>query len=248
MYPPQYESWFPAESQASTESQASDSQSSYTSPTFDYDQFEPYHMFSPSQWTYNPSLSLIDINSHSDTFNCDSPAPVDTPVLFSSINQTGTGTEAPEAPEAAHSDDSHMLALDIDALLKSNTPSDLLQLFSANLIKQHPRANATSLLLDQSVPPTISPPESALPPLIDLLMAGMAPTTATPTFPDASAIEGLLFEYNQVVHPEDPDVSGKIVDPGDPGNLVPEYDSSDDMDVEVDVKVEASSEEVDMTI
>ncbi|KAG2030063.1 hypothetical protein BDR03DRAFT_1017561 [Suillus americanus] len=107
-------------------------------------------------------------------------------------------------------------------------------------------ANAASLLLDQSSPCTMSPPESALPPLIDLSMETLAPTTATPTFPDASAIEGLLFDYDQVVHPEDRDVSGKIVDPGDPSNLVPENDSSNNMDVEMEVKVDESSEEVDM--
>ncbi|KAG1808417.1 uncharacterized protein BJ212DRAFT_1485055 [Suillus subaureus] len=105
-----------------------------------------------------------------------------------------------------------------------------------------PPANATSLLLDQSVPPSMSPSTSALPPLIDLLIGEMTPTP--PKFEDASAIEGLLFEYNQVVQPELPDMSSENVDPGDPGNLVPEYDSSNDMDVEV--KVEASSEEVDM--
>ncbi|KAG1803428.1 uncharacterized protein BJ212DRAFT_1487031 [Suillus subaureus] len=117
------------------------------------------------------------------------------------------------------------------------------------IIDQHPTfplpeppANATSLLLDQSIPPTMSPSASALPPLIDLLIGEMIPTP--PKFEDASAIEGLLFEYNWVVQPEVPDTSGEIVDPGDPGNLVPEYDSSNDMDVEV--KVEASSEEVDM--
>ncbi|KAG1812456.1 uncharacterized protein BJ212DRAFT_1301469 [Suillus subaureus] len=109
-----------------------------------------------------------------------------------------------------------------------------------------PPANATSLLLDQSIPTSMSPPESALPPLIDLSMAGMVPIP--PKFKDASAIEGLLFEYNQVVHPEDPDMPGEIVDLGDLSNLVPEYNSSNDMDVEMDVevKVEVSSEEVDM--
>ncbi|KAG1795855.1 uncharacterized protein BJ212DRAFT_1489596 [Suillus subaureus] len=61
-------------------------------------------------------------------------------------------------------------------------------------------ANATSLLLDQSVPPTMSPSASALPPLIDLSIGEMTP--APPKFEDASAIEGLLFEYNQVVQPE----------------------------------------------
>ncbi|KAG0695793.1 hypothetical protein DFH29DRAFT_1005108 [Suillus ampliporus] len=84
-------------------------------------------------------------------------------------------------------------------------------------------ANATSLLFDQSVP-----------------MDG----AHTPKFKDASAIEGLLFESNEVVHPEGPHTSGKNVDPGDPGNLVPEYDSDDDMDVEV--KLEVKLEETDM--
>ncbi|KAG2029223.1 hypothetical protein BDR03DRAFT_1018716 [Suillus americanus] len=105
------------------------------------------------------------------------------------------------------------------------------------IIDRHPSfplpdtpANATSLLLDQSGPRTMSPPESALPPLIDLSMETLAPTTATPTFPDTSAIEGLL----------------DIVDPGNPSNLVPEYDSSNNMDVEMEVKVDESSEEIDM--
>ncbi|KAG1823816.1 uncharacterized protein BJ212DRAFT_1476678 [Suillus subaureus] len=47
-----------------------------------------------------------------------------------------------------------------------------------------PPANAPSLLLDQSVPASMSPPESALPPFIDLLVAGMVPTP--PKFEDAS--------------------------------------------------------------
>lgn len=107
-------------------------------------------------------------------------------------------------------------------------------------------ANASSLLLNQSGPPTMSTAQSELPPLIDLIMDDIPPTTTTPTLPDASAIDGLLFDYNQTVHPQDPDAPGEIVEPGDPGNLVPEYDSSDDMDVEVEVKVEESSEEVHM--
>ena len=109
-----------------------------------------------------------------------------------------------------------------------------------------PPANATTMLLDQSLSVSMSPPESALPPLIDLSMAGMAPTPPTPE--DASPIEGLVFEDN-IVHPEDPHTSGEHVDPGNPGNLVPEYDSADDMDVEVkveEVKVEPSSEETAM--
>ncbi|KAG1819015.1 uncharacterized protein BJ212DRAFT_1479144 [Suillus subaureus] len=58
-----------------------------------------------------------------------------------------------------------------------------------------PPANVTSLLLDQSVPPSMSPSASALPPLIDLSIGEM--TTTPLKSEDASAIEGLLFEYNQ---------------------------------------------------
>ncbi|KAG2109771.1 hypothetical protein BD769DRAFT_1392395 [Suillus cothurnatus] len=91
--------------------------------------------------------------------------------------------------------------------------------------------NAT-LLLDQSIPTAMSPPASALPALIDLSMTGMEPTP--PTFQDASSIEGLIFEPTEG-QPEEPQTSGNMVDPGDPGNLVPEY-NSDDMDVEVKVE------------
>ncbi|KAG2029241.1 hypothetical protein BDR03DRAFT_1018683 [Suillus americanus] len=118
---------------------------------------------------------------------------------------------------------------DLHAMSQQDGKLDTLQRLHEGLrheiIERHPsfplpdtHANAASLLLDQSSPRTMSPPESALPPLIDLSMA-LAPTTITPTFPDASAIEGLLFDYDQVVHPEDRDVSGNIVDPGDPSNL-----------------------------
>ncbi|KAG1721333.1 hypothetical protein EDB19DRAFT_1835544 [Suillus lakei] len=69
-------------------------------------------------------------------------------------------------------------------------------------------------------------------PLIDFSMEGMAPTPLK--VEDASAIEGLLFEYNEV-QPKGPHMSGETVDPGDLGNLVPEY-NSDDMDVEVKVE------------
>ncbi|KAG2362091.1 hypothetical protein BDR07DRAFT_1376799 [Suillus spraguei] len=99
--------------------------------------------------------------------------------------------------------------------------------------------NAT-FLLDQSVPLSISPLPSALAPLIDLDMAGMEPPS--PKVQPASIIEGLIFELRQI-QPEGPQTSGKIVDPDDLGNLVPEYDS-DDMDVEV--KVEPSADEGEM--
>ncbi|KAG2139885.1 hypothetical protein BD769DRAFT_1663054 [Suillus cothurnatus] len=70
---------------------------------------------------------------------------------------------------------------------------------------------------------SMSPPASALPALIDLSMTGMA-----------SAIEGLMFEPTQG-HPEDPHTSDNMVDPDDPGNLAPEY-NSDDIDIEVKVE------------
>ncbi|KAG2352927.1 hypothetical protein BDR07DRAFT_1383736 [Suillus spraguei] len=59
---------------------------------------------------------------------------------------------------------------------------------------------------------------------------------------DASVIEGLICELSQI-QPGGSQTSGKIVDLDDPGNLVPEY-NSDDMDVEV--KVEPSGDEVEM--
>ncbi|KAG1719962.1 hypothetical protein EDB19DRAFT_1918363 [Suillus lakei] len=131
---------------------------------------------------------------------------------------------------------------------KMDTLQCLHESLQRKIVDQHPSfplpdppAKATSMLLNQPIPMSMSPPESTLPPLIHLLMAEMAPTP--PKFEDASAIEGLLFEYSQVQQ-EDTPTSSKNVDPGDPGNLVPEYDSFDDMDVEV--QVEASGEEVDM--
>ncbi|KAG2365446.1 hypothetical protein BDR07DRAFT_1481395 [Suillus spraguei] len=99
--------------------------------------------------------------------------------------------------------------------------------------------NAT-FFLDQSVPLSISPLPSALALLIELDMAGMEPLPLK--VQDASAIEGLIFERSQI-QPEGPQTSGEIMDLDDPGNLVPEYDS-DDMDVEV--KVEPSGDEVEM--
>ncbi|KAG2356727.1 hypothetical protein BDR07DRAFT_1380624 [Suillus spraguei] len=69
---------------------------------------------------------------------------------------------------------------------------------------------------------------------------GMEPPS--PKVQPASIIEGLIFELSQI-QPEGPQTSGELVDPDDPGNLVPEYDS-DDMDVEV--KVEPSADEGEM--
>ena len=113
-----------------------------------------------------------------------------------------------------------------------------------HIIQRHPAfplpdlpGDGTTLLLDQSVPPSMSPPESALPDLIDLSMPDIEITS--PQMENAALIEGLMFEPSQG-RPEGPDDPGNLV----PANLVPEYDSSTDMDVEP--KVEASSEEVDM--
>jgi hypothetical protein len=112
------------------------------------------------------------------------------------------------------------------------------------IINRHPvfplpdlSADGTTLLLDQSVPPSMSPPESTLPDLIDLSMPDTEITS--PQVENAALMEGLMFEPSQG-HPEGPDDPGNLV----PANLVPEYNSSTDMDVEP--KVEASSEEVDM--
>jgi hypothetical protein len=121
---------------------------------------------------------------------------------------------------------------------KIDTLQRLHESLQHEIIDQHPSlplldlpGNAT-LLLDQSIPTAMSPPASALPALIDLSMTGMEPTP--PTFQDTSSIEGLIFEPTEG-QPEDPQTSGNMVDPGDPGNLVPEY-NSDDMDVEVKVE------------
>ncbi|KAG1727576.1 uncharacterized protein EDB91DRAFT_1253838 [Suillus paluster] len=105
-------------------------------------------------------------------------------------------------------------------------------------------AIATSLLLDQSVTGTTSPSKSALPPLIDLSMAGMEPTPST--IEDPSAIKGLIFELSQVQLALDPSptppTAGDIVVLDDPCNLFLEYNSADDMDVEVKVEVEGGDE------
>ncbi|KAG2126558.1 uncharacterized protein EDB93DRAFT_1257508 [Suillus bovinus] len=104
------------------------------------------------------------------------------------------------------------------------------------------QGDATSFLLDQPVPPAMSTPASALPPLIDLSMKGMEPNP--PNLQDESAINGLIFELNQI-HPEVSQMLSKIVKLDDLGNLFPEYGSVEDMDVQV--KGEPSGEDVDMT-
>ncbi|KAG2136096.1 uncharacterized protein EDB93DRAFT_1106966 [Suillus bovinus] len=104
------------------------------------------------------------------------------------------------------------------------------------------QGDATSFLLDQPVPLAMSTSASALPPLIDLSMKGMEPNSLN--LQDQSAINGLIFELNQI-HPEVSQTLGKIVKLDDPGNLFPEYDSVEEMDVQV--KGEPSGEDVDMT-
>ncbi|KAG2033662.1 hypothetical protein BDR03DRAFT_1014062 [Suillus americanus] len=173
------------------------------------------------------------------------PAPASLPSSRSAVPAAALGVPMPDLHAMSHAirDAAAQIALFEAHVAEQNGKIDTLQCLHEGLrckiIDWHPSfplpdtpANATSLLLDQSSPHTI--------------METLAPTTATPTFPDASAIEGLLFDYDQVVHPEDRDASGDIVDPGDPSNLVPEYDSSNNMDVEMVVKGEESSEEVDM--
>ncbi|KAG2041208.1 hypothetical protein BDR03DRAFT_1007534 [Suillus americanus] len=189
------------------------------------------------------------------------PAPAAAPFLSSrsAVPAAALGVPMPDVHAIFHAirDAAARIALLEARVAEQDGKLDTLQcLYEGHrhkIIDRHPSfplpdtpANAASLLLDQYGPRTMSPPESALPPLIDLSMETLAPTTATATFLDASAIEGLLFDYDQVVHPEDRDASGDIVDPGDPSNLVPEYDSSNNMDVEMEVKVDEYSEEVDM--
>ncbi|KAG2127314.1 uncharacterized protein EDB93DRAFT_1257067 [Suillus bovinus] len=65
-----------------------------------------------------------------------------------------------------------------------------------------------------------------------------------PNLQDESAINRLIFELNQI-HPEVSQTPGEIVKPDDLGNLFPEYDSVEEMDVQV--KGEPSGEDVDMT-
>ncbi|KAG2133588.1 uncharacterized protein EDB93DRAFT_1107536 [Suillus bovinus] len=112
----------------------------------------------------------------------------------------------------------------------------------AMAIQEDTQGDATSLLLHQPVPPAMSTPASALPPLIDLSMEGMEPNP--PNIQDESAIDGLIFELNQI-YPEVSQTPGEIVKPEDLGNLFPEYDSVEEMDVQV--KGEPSGEDVDMT-
>jgi hypothetical protein len=66
----------------------------------------------------------------------------------------------------------------------------------------------------------MSPLPSTLPNLINLDMGVMEPTPLK--VEDASDMVGLMFEPSQV-QPEDPQSSGEIVIPDDPGNLFPEF-------------------------
>ncbi|KAG1859192.1 hypothetical protein F4604DRAFT_1930724 [Suillus subluteus] len=130
MYPARYESWF------ATESQESDSQSSCASPILDLDQIS--YDLDHASWTHNPTLSPIDINAHSldDSINPDTSVLFST-TLPSSIHPTGTQSDASDTAIIPFSDDSDTLPLEPDILLKSNTPADLMRLFSANLIQRH---------------------------------------------------------------------------------------------------------------
>jgi hypothetical protein len=64
------------------------------------------------------------------------------------------------------------------------------------------------------------------------------------TVEDESAMVCVMLEPSQV-HPEGPQSSGEIVVPDKPANLLPEYNSADE-EMDVEVKVEPSGEEVEM--
>ncbi|KAG2138243.1 hypothetical protein BD769DRAFT_1663822 [Suillus cothurnatus] len=172
------------------------------------------------------------------------PAPAPIPSSSSAVPHAALDLPMPDihAMALAIRDGTARIAILEAHVVEQDGKIDTLQCLHESLrheiIDQHPSfplpdlpSNAT-LLLDQSIPTAMSPPASALPALIDLSMTGMEPTP--PTFQDASSIEGLIFEPTEG-QPEDPQTSGNMVDPGDPGNLVPEY-NSDDMDVEVKVE------------
>ncbi|KAG1805028.1 uncharacterized protein HD556DRAFT_1437192 [Suillus plorans] len=115
---------------------------------------------------------------------------------------------------------------------KIDTLQHLHESLRCNVVDQHPSfplpdtpANAT-ILLDQSSPPH----------------PFMEPTPLT--VEDGSAMVGLMVEPTQV-QPEGPQSSGEIVVQDEPGNLLPEYNSSDE-EMDVEVKVERPREEVEM--
>ncbi|KAG1718044.1 hypothetical protein EDD22DRAFT_964165 [Suillus occidentalis] len=101
--------------------------------------------------------------------------------------------------------------------------------FQTHLPMQHP-------------PLSMSPLPSALPNLINLDMGVMEPTLFK--VEDGSDMVGLMFEHNQV-QPEGPQLSSEIMDPDDPGNLFPEYNSVS-KEVDIEVKAGPSGEEVEM--
>ncbi|KAG1811057.1 hypothetical protein EV424DRAFT_1542696 [Suillus variegatus] len=115
---------------------------------------------------------------------------------------------------------------------KIDTLQHLHESLRCKVVDQHPSfplsdtpADAT-ILLDQSIPPR----------------PFMEPTPLT--VEDGSAMVGLMVEPTQV-QPEGPQSSGEIVVPDEPGNLLPEYNSSDE-EMDVEVKVKRPGEEVEM--
>ncbi|KAG1826501.1 hypothetical protein EV424DRAFT_1537407 [Suillus variegatus] len=76
--------------------------------------------------------------------------------------------------------------------------------------------------------------------MIDTLVMEPTPLTVE----DKSAMVGLMVEPTQV-QPEGPQSSGKTVVLDEPGNLLPEYNSSDE-EMDVGVEVERPGEEVEM--
>ncbi|KAG1738660.1 uncharacterized protein EDB91DRAFT_1082692 [Suillus paluster] len=187
------------------------------------------------------------------------PSPAPAPIVSSSARVPHVALDVP-MPDlhsmaiSIHDSAGHIKALK-DLVAKQGRRIDTLSRLHESLqretMERHPSfplpttlAIATSLLLDQSVTGTTSPSQSALPPLIDLSIAVMEPTPSK--IEDPSAIEGPSFEPSQVQPAPDPSptppTAGAILVPDDPRNLVPEYDSGDEMDVEVKVEVEGGDE------
>ncbi|KAG2129244.1 uncharacterized protein EDB93DRAFT_1256305 [Suillus bovinus] len=183
------------------------------------------------------------------------PAPAPVPSSTSGVPCSALNVPMPDlhAMAMAIREGAAQIAALEECVFEQDAKIDTLQCLHEGLrreiILQHPtfplpdaQGDATSFLLHQPVPPAMSTPASALPPLIDLSMEGMEPNP--PNLQDESAIDGLIFELNQI-YPEVSQMPGEIVKPDDLGNLFPEYDSVEEMDVQV--KGEPSGDDVDMT-
>ncbi|KAG1788846.1 uncharacterized protein HD556DRAFT_1447501 [Suillus plorans] len=182
------------------------------------------------------------------------PAPAPVPSLSFAVPRAALDVPMPDLHSMAIAirDGAARIAILEARVREQDDKIDTLQCLHESLqckvVDQHPSfplpdtpANAT-ILLDQSGPLSMSPLPSELFNLIDLDMSVMEPTPLT--VEDGSAMVGLMVEPTQV-QPEGPQSSGEIVVPDDPGNLLPEYNSSDE-EMDVEVKVERPGEEVEM--